>query len=72
MFDECSSLIKLPDISKWNVDRNCIIFSLFYKCSSLIEIPDISNWKTDEITDMNSLFGQCSSLIKFLIYLNGI
>ena len=43
IFAECSSLTKLPDISKWNTDKVNNMNGLFYKCTNLISLPDISN-----------------------------
>ena len=42
LFKECSSLKKLPDISKWNTNNVENISSLFANCSLLKELPDIS------------------------------
>ena len=44
LFSGCSSLIKLPDISKWNTNNVNNIIVLFFGCSYLIELPDISKW----------------------------
>ena len=56
LFYNCSSLISLPDISKWNTDKVTDISYLFYNCSSLISLPDISKWDTNNVTNMNYLF----------------
>ena len=63
MFYGCSSLISLPDISKWNTNNVKDMSFMFYGCSSLSFLPDISKWKTNNITDMNSIFFQCHNLI---------
>ena len=42
MFDGCSSLSNLPDISKWNTNNVNNMSYMFYKCSSLSKLPDIS------------------------------
>ena len=44
LFDGCSSLKELPDISKWNTNNVTNMSYLFYDCSSLKELPDISKW----------------------------
>ena len=63
MFYECSSLISLPDISKWNInDVNNMIY-MFSGCSSLISLPDISKWNTNKVNNMKSMFSGCSSLM---------
>ena len=63
MFYGCSSLISLPNISKWNTSKITDMSSLFGKCTSLITLPDISKWNTSNVTNMHSLFYGCSSLI---------
>ena len=42
MFSGCSSLISLPDISKWNTSHAINILEMFSGCISLISLPDIS------------------------------
>ena len=44
MFLKCSSLISLPDISKWNINNVTNMSQMFYKCTLLISLPDISKW----------------------------
>ena len=44
MFDCCSSLSSLPDISKWNTINVKDMSSIFFGCSSLLSLPDISKW----------------------------
>ena len=63
MFGVCSSLISLPDISKWNTKNVTDMKYMFYGCSSLISLPDISKWDTNKVTDMSYMFYGCSSLI---------
>ena len=55
MFRGCSSLISLPDISKWKINKKTDITGLFYGCSSLLILPDISKWNIDNI-NINLLF----------------
>ena len=42
IFYNCSSLISLPDISKWFTHNVTNMSTMFYNCSSLICLPDIS------------------------------
>ena len=42
MFDGCSSLLSLPDISKWNTNNVTNMNYMFYACESLSSLPDIS------------------------------
>ena len=41
MFYECSSLISLPDLSKWNITKVKNMSYMFWGCNSLISLPDI-------------------------------
>ena len=62
LFNECSSLISLPDISKWNISNVTDLSSIFYNCNSLISIPDISKWNfSDVIIGINNIFLECIS-----------
>jgi len=63
IFNDCSSLISLPDISNWDTSKVTDMNNMFSGCSSLISLPDISNWDTSKVTDMNQMFSGCSSLI---------
>ena len=62
MFDECSSLSSLPDISKWNTSNIIDMSYIFNKCPLLSSLPDISKWNTSNVTDMGGMFYKCSSL----------
>ena len=62
MFNGCSSLLSLPDISKWNTSNVNDISYMFYECSSLSSLPDISKWNTNNVINMNNMFCECSSL----------
>ena len=61
MFENCSSLISLPDISKWKL-RATDMSRMFFGCCSLNELGDISNWNTVMVNDMSEMFYSCSSL----------
>ena len=52
MFDDCSSLVSLPDISKWNTNNVTDMSWMFVGCSSLSSLPDISKWNTNNVTNM--------------------
>ena len=62
MFYGCSSLISLPDISKWDTSNVTNMSCLFGECSSLIYMDDISKWNTKKVTNMHSMFYKCKSL----------
>ena len=63
MFDWCSSLISLPDISNLDTSNINDLSFMFSRCSSLKEFPDISNWNTSNVKNMSHLFNACKSLI---------
>ena len=63
LFYDCSSLISLPDISKWNINNVTNINNMFHNCLSLISLPDISKWNVNNVTDINDVFRNCLSLI---------
>ena len=44
MFYGCSSLILLPDMSKWDTKNVTDMFGMFYGCTSIKSLPDISKW----------------------------
>ena len=62
MFNGCSKLKYLPDISSWKTHIVYNMKYLFANCSSLLSMPDISQWETFNVIDMRGLFMNCSSL----------
>ena len=65
LFYKCSSLIILPDISKWNTTNVTDLSDIFAECSSLSKLPDISKWNTTNVTNLseNEFFDGCLSLL---------
>ena len=63
MFSNCSSLIHLPDISKWDTSNVIDMNKTFYNCESVPFLPDISEWDTRNVVDMSKMFYNCSSLL---------
>ena len=63
MFDGCSSLISLPDISNINTSKVFNMQFMFAGCSSLKILPDISRWNTMNVKSMKAMFFSCESLI---------
>ena len=53
IFTGCSSLVSLPDISKWDMSKITNLALMFSDCRSLTSLPDISKWDTSKVTDMN-------------------
>ena len=62
IFYECSSLLSIPDISKWNTSNIINMSYLFGKCEKIENIPDISNWNTSNVKYMQGIFMGCKSL----------
>ena len=62
IFDGCTSLISISDISKWNISNVTKMNRLFNQCHSLESLPDINKWDTSNVTTMERLFNQCYSL----------
>ena len=63
IFYGCSSLLSLPDISKWNTNNVTDMSSMFSECLSLSYLPNISKWSINNITSMRSIFYGCSNII---------
>ena len=55
LFFNCSSLLSLPDISKWKLKNIKKIDNIFKGCSSLLSFPDISKWNYNNINDKINL-----------------
>ena len=64
MFNCCSSLTMIPNISKWKTNNLIEINEIFYGCSSLLIDPDISNWDLNKIKDIDSTSSFSSSVLK--------
>ena len=62
IFSGCSSLISLPNISRWNTINVSNMSQIFSGCSSLKSLPDISRWNIDKVIDILEMFSECSSL----------
>ena len=60
LFDGCSSLISLPDISKWNVNNVIDMYCIFYECPSLFKkyIYKFHNIKENQINKKIFLFAR--------------
>ena len=64
MFEYCTSLETLPNISIWNTSSLKDISYMFNNCTSLICIPDKSIWDTNSVEKMEHIFDHCNSLFK--------
>ena len=49
MFNECTSLKTLPDISKLDTSSVTNMGYMFNECASLTSLPDISKWDTGNV-----------------------
>ena len=58
----CSSLIFLPDISKWNTRSVENMRLMLNGCATLSIIPGISKWDTSNLIDISNVFRLCKSL----------
>ena len=58
IFEGCSSLSLLPDISKWKTNNASSMSNLFKRCLSLSLFPDISKWNTHKVTDWVNMFDE--------------
>ena len=63
MFKGCSSLLSLPDISKWNTNKVTSMSMMFLECTSLSSLPDISKWNINNVEDMSYMFYGCLNTI---------
>ena len=59
MFNRCSSLRLLPDISKWNTSNVISMVRMFSDCTSLISFPNISLWDFSNVEDKSYMFSGC-------------
>ena len=64
MFEGCSSLESIPNLSRWNTDDVINMSYMFSKCSSLKNLSDISKLNTKYVQDMSYMFNDCSSIEK--------
>ena len=62
MFNKCSLLSSLPDISKWNTTNIYNMSGMFRDCKSLESLPDISKWNVENVIHMQNMFRGCVSL----------
>jgi len=58
MFNGCSSLIRMPDISRWEVSNVINADHIFDYCKSLINFPDISKWNFNKEIKKENIFGK--------------
>ena len=59
MFYECKSLIKIPDINNWNIDKVNNLSFMFFGCEKLKEIPE-------PFSDENKIKNKDKSFMKYI------
>ena len=62
MFDGCSSLTTIGDLSGWNTSSLTNASDMFAVCSKLTTLGDLSGWDTSNLTNAQYMFGFCSRL----------
>ena len=65
LFAKCSSLVSLPNISKWKTNNLKQLSSLFSDCNLLLSLPDLTKWNNYDENAINSK--PKYNLINFLI-----
>ena len=55
MFNQCSSLSILNDISKWNINNTRNMNFIFCNCLNLSKMPDISKWNLKDVKDKSNM-----------------
>ena len=53
MFYRCSSLVSIPDLSKWNINNAYDMNSFLEDFSSIISLPNIFNLKVENKSIIN-------------------
>ena len=62
MFNDCDSLLSLPDLNKWNTINIKNMSWMFSNCTLLSSLPDISNWNISNVSDLRCMFYNCTAL----------
>jgi surface protein len=56
LFNECKSLISVPNIHQWDTHKIKDMSKMFTLCISLSYLPDISKWDTSNVTKFTEIF----------------
>lgn len=65
MFNGCSALTDVGDLTGWNTANVTNMAGMFNKCSALTAV-DLTGWDTSNVTALNHLFAECSKLNKIV------
>ena len=53
IFNKCSQLSSLPDISKWDTNKVTNMSYMLNECNELSSLPDISKWNTNNANNFS-------------------
>ena len=69
IFEYCSELKEIPDLSKWDTSKVTYMNKMFAECKSLSSLPDLSIWNISNVKDMSYMFYHCNlkSIIQKII-----
>ena len=62
MFEWCTNLEEISDVSRWNVENVTSMKGMFYKCKKLKSVPGIEKWNPLKLTDCRELFLGCEKI----------
>ena len=61
MFQLCSNLTSVGDLSNWNTSNVTDMSGMFNDCYVLTSVGNLSKWNTSKVTDMSWMFNGCNS-----------
>ena len=62
IFQACTELTSIGDISNWDVSNITDMTGAFSKCVGLTYIGDLSNWDVSNVTNLQGIFMSCNKL----------
>ena len=62
MFEWCTNLEEISDVSRWNVENVTSMKGMFFKCKKLKSVPGIEKWNPLKLTDCRELFLGCEKI----------
>ena len=63
LFENCTSLSKIPNISNWDVHSLKHMNKIFFNCSSVVSFPNISIWSISNDIKIDNFYVDSNSLI---------
>ena len=70
MFCNCSNLLDIKPLQKWNVSNGVFFQYMFYGCSLLEDLNPIKNWNVSNGNNFENMFFGCSSKLDIKIILS--